>query len=254
MRMAWNKIQADKKPAASGTERVISSCDFTNSSTLWNVVFTVLLIPWRGPKACNYRVIWILFVVSSGGTIALFYIWRLRSHKIMFPSSPQPLQFVSCNHKQVRDMRAREKVKSVASRTCQELREKNQDRSIKSVSKIDWKIQERSIKSVSKVPWKNKNVASKAFEKLLGKTKSVASKAFQKWRENVNRVASRVFWHAGERTLLALRTPPHPMQKTTTNHRGCKIQSSWGNGCGPKHPPDIGTYQYHPISNNHNWS
>ena len=153
MRMAWYKIQADKKPAASGTERVISSCDFTNSSTLWNVVFTVLLIPWRGPKACNYSVIWILFVVSSGGIIAFFYIWRVRSHKIMFPSSPQPLQVVSCNHKQVRDMRAREKVKSVASRTCQELREKI------------------------------KIVASRASQKLIEKSKSVASRACQKFLE-----------------------------------------------------------------------
>lgn len=151
----WRETKSKqiKKPAASGTERVISSCDFTNSSTLWNVVFTVLLIPWRGPKACNYRVIWILFVVSSGGTIALFYIWRLRSHKIMFPSSPQPLQFVSCNHKQVRDMRAREKVKSVASRTCQELREKI------------------------------KIVASRASQKLIEKSKSVASRACQKFLE-----------------------------------------------------------------------
>ena len=121
---------------------------------------------------------------------------------------------------------------------------KNQDRSIKSVSKIDWKSQERSIKSVSKVPWKNKNVASKAFEQLLGKTKSVASKAFQKLRENVNRVASRVFWHAGERTLLALRTP-HPMQKTATNHRGYPIIS--GQWLRSQTPPG---YWDIPISSN----
>jgi hypothetical protein len=65
LKLWWTSCEAEAKRKTSRRVRnwTCSRCNFTTSSTLRNVVFTVFLTPWQAQNACNYNnysVFWIL--------------------------------------------------------------------------------------------------------------------------------------------------------------------------------------------------